>query len=116
VELYYSFVFPVLADALAEFKPSAADLQEPLPYIFMFQMVEFVCDRAYAGLPQVNPSLRQFATLMERLISDGDSDVHDLAHDGLESVWAREEGEFVASFFGPKTRALSVRICAGERG
>lgn len=61
--------------------------------------------------------MRQFATLMERLISEGDSDVHDWAHDGLESVWEHhDECNVVAGYFGLKTREVWERICAGEHG
>jgi hypothetical protein len=112
----FEAVFPVLAEAIPGFKAYPEDLYEGLAYPFLSHMVRFVCDRGYAGLPEYEPLLSQFAALLESLISDGDRDVHDLAHDALESVWAREEREFVASFFGPKTRALWVRICAGERG
>ncbi len=79
-------------------------------------MVTFVCDRADPGLQEYEALMQQFAALFERLISEGDSNVHDLAHDGLESVWEREERDFVVGYFGPKTRELWGRICAGERG
>jgi hypothetical protein len=53
---------------------------------------------------------------MEKLISDGDSKVHDLAHDGLDSVWACQEREIVAGYFGSKTREIWKRICSEEHG
>jgi len=66
------------------------------------------------------PDSEKFATrlaaLFERLISEGDSDVHDLTHDGLDGLWGCEERDFVAKHFGPKTREVWERICAGEHG
>jgi hypothetical protein len=47
----YADVFPVLAAALPEFEPSAADWEDRLSYPFLSAMVRFVCDRAYLELP-----------------------------------------------------------------
>ena len=112
----YADVFPVLTEAVPEFKPSPGDLYDQLPYAYLNYMVRYVCDRAYPQLQECDKLLREFAVLMENLISDGDFDVHDLAHDALESVWARAEGEVVARYFGAETRELWGRICAEERG
>jgi hypothetical protein len=105
-------VFPILADAIPEFKPSAEDLEDRLSYLFLNDMARWVCDRGYPGFEN---QMGQFAALFEKLISEGDSNVHDLAHDALETVWEGDEREFVARHFGPKTRELWDRICAGER-
>jgi len=80
----YSDVFPVLAQALPDFSPSPVDWEDRLSYPFLNQMAWFVCDRAYPELPEYETLMRQFAGLFERLISEGDSNVHDLAHDALE--------------------------------
>jgi hypothetical protein len=116
VSIDYSDVFPVLANALPEFSPSSEDWEDCLSYPFLNEMVRFVCDRAYLGIPEYEPLMQQFAALFERLISEGDSNVHDLAHDALETVWEhREERDLIAAHFGPKTRELWERIYGGER-
>jgi hypothetical protein len=116
MRITFADVFPLLAEPLSGFEASPEDWEEHAAYCFLGDMVRFVCDRAYPQFPDNKSLLRQFAALMERLISEGDRDVHDLAHDALESVWAREEREFVASYFGPETTELWARICSGERG
>lgn len=61
--------------------------------------------------------MREFAALLEKLITEGDSNVHELTHDALETLWEhQDERAFVAEYFGPSTRTLRDRICAGERG
>jgi len=109
----YEDVFDVLAEAVTDFKPSEAELEDRLSYPFLNGMVRFACDRAF---PEFDTSLHQFADLFERLICEGDSNVHDLAHDALETVWEHDEREFISGYFGPKTRELWGRICSGERG
>jgi hypothetical protein len=108
--------FPVLIEALPEFKPSPDDLEDHLSYLVMSDMVRYVCDRSYSGFPEYETLMQQFADLLERLISEGDSNVHDLAHDGLDSVWEHEERDELAKHVGPKTREVWERICAGEHG
>ncbi|MGA7244614.1 MAG: hypothetical protein WBX19_15610 [Terracidiphilus sp.] len=107
--------FPILADAIPDFRPSEEDWEDQLSYIFINDMVRYVCDRAY---PEFEPMLMQFAALLERLYIEDDSSVHDLAHEALDSLWARneQEQEIVAGYFGPKTREVWLRICAGEHG
>jgi hypothetical protein len=103
----YSDVFSILAEALPEFAPSEADLEDRLSYPFLSEMVRFLCNRAYPEFPEYDKMMREFASLIEKLISDGDSNVHDLAHDGLESVWEhREERDVISNYFGPKTQEL----------
>jgi hypothetical protein len=106
-------VFPVLAQALPDFKASEEDWEDRISYAFLSDMVRFVCDRGYPGSDGL---MTGFARLLETLLILGDSDVKDLVHDALESVWAREERDFVAMHFGLKTSELWTRICAGERG
>jgi hypothetical protein len=113
MRIEYEDVFDVLAEAVTDFKPSEAELEDRLSYPFLNGMVRFVCDRAY---PEFESSLRQFADLFERLICKGDSNVHDLAHDALDALWEHGERELISGYFGPKTRELWGRICAGERG
>jgi hypothetical protein len=110
----YADVCSVLAEALPDFRPSEVDMKDRLSYIILNDMVRFACDRAY---PEYETLMEQFAALFERLISEGDSNVHDLALDALDTVWEhREEREFVARHFGPRTREVWERICAGEHG
>ena len=106
----FETVFPVLAEALPDFKPSEEDWEDNLSYPFMSDMVRFVSDRGYPGFDEL---MSRFARLLEILLTDGDSDVKDLVHDALESLWARDERDFVAMHFGLKTRKLWNRICAG---
>src|SRR6266702_784117 len=93
-------VFPVLAEALDDFKASEEDWEDRLSYPFLNDMVRFVSDRAYPGY---EPLMRHFAALLEKLIEEGDRDVRDLVHDGLETLWEKTEREFVAQYFGPRT-------------
>jgi hypothetical protein len=119
MSIAFADVFPVLAEALPDFRPSPQELEECLSYVFLSDMVRFVCDRSCSGFPEYEILMYQFANLLERLIVEGDSDVHDLAHDALDSVWEREEygeREVLAHHFGPMTRELWERICAGEHG
>jgi hypothetical protein len=106
-------VFPVLAGALPEFRPAAEDWEDRLSYPFINDMVRFVSDRAY---PEYEDLMSQFSTLLEKLISTGDQDVRDLAHEALDTLWGREEKDFVSRYFGPKTHEMWTRICAGEHG
>jgi hypothetical protein len=113
----YADVFPVLAEALPDFEPSAVDWEDRLCYPFLYAMVRFVCDRAHPEFPEYEKLIRRFSALMERLILEGDSDVQDLAHGALETVWEHgEERDAIARHFEPKTLELWKRICDGERG
>ena len=107
-------VFDVLAEGLTDFKPSESEWEEDrLSYPFLSDMVRYVCDRAY---PEFETSLRQFADLLEKLIGEGDSRVHDLARDALDTLWGQDEREFISGYLGPKTREVWKRIRAGEHG
>jgi hypothetical protein len=116
VTIAYADVFPVIAEAMPDFEPSKEDWDNRLSYPFLSEMVRFVCDRSYPGGLEYEILRNQLAGLLEYLISEGDNDVHDLAHDALESVWDREERDVLAQHFGPVTRVLWRKICAGERG
>ena len=74
-------------------------------------MIRFVCNRA---CPEFETSIRQFADLFEKLISEGDRNVHDLAHDGFEALWEHDEREFISGYFGPKTRDLGIVFVSGS--
>ncbi|MGA3045023.1 MAG: hypothetical protein ABSD67_00245 [Terracidiphilus sp.] len=116
MSIAYADVFPVLAGALLEFKPSLEYREDCLSYPFLSDMVRYVCSRAYPEFPEYELLMRQFPDLLERLISEGDRGVRDLAHDAPESVWGWEEQEIVSRYFGTQTRELWMPICAGERG
>jgi hypothetical protein len=115
MSIAFADVFQVLAEALPDFKASPEDWEDGA-YPFLSDMVRYVCDRSYSGFPEYEILMQQFADLLEQLISEGDSDVHDLALDGLDSVWEHEERDEIAKHFGPRTREAWERICAGEHG
>ena len=112
MSIAYWDVFDVLAEAMPECPPAPDDWEDRLSYIYINDIVRYVCKWAY---PDFEPLLKRFAALMERLFIEGDENVQDLAHDALEAVWDhREEGVFVAKYFEPRTREVWLRICAGE--
>ena len=112
MEIAYANVFDVLTGAMPECPPDPSDREDRLSYVYLSDMTRYVCDRAY---PECEVVLRQFSALLEKLFTEGDPDVHDLAHDALENVWARrEERTFVAHFFGAATREVWLRVRAGE--
>jgi len=112
----YHDVFPILAEAMPDFKPSSADWEDRLSHVFLSDMVRFVCDRSYPGFPEYEILMRQFAELLERLIFEGDPNVHDLAHDALDSIWKHEERDELSKHFGPKTQEMWKLICCGMHG
>jgi len=101
-------VFDALAKAMPDFPPQSGDWERRLTYVYLSDMTRYVCDRAY---PEYEVVLRQFSTLLERLFTEGDSDVRDLAQDALETVWEHcEERTFVAHFFGPATKDAWLKL------
>jgi|HubBroStandDraft_2_1064218.scaffolds.fasta_scaffold1687253_1 hypothetical protein len=106
MSIAFADVFPVLAEALPDFKPDNEN--DGLCYLFLNDMVRWVCDRAY---PEFERQMEEFATLFEKLLTEGDSDIRDLTQDALETLWDHEEREVVASHFGPKTQELWKLIC-----
>jgi hypothetical protein len=71
-------------------------------------MVRWVCDRTY---PEFERQIEEFATLFEKLLTEGGSDIRDLTQDALETLLDHEEREVIASHFGPKTQELWKPIC-----
>jgi hypothetical protein len=96
----YADVFPILAEALPDFQASEDDWEEPTPYFFLGDMVQFVCQKASEGSIEV---LDKFSVLLERLVSDGDSNVRDLVLDALEGLRENSNQDVVSRRFGPKT-------------
>ena|SRR5215469_14031267 len=103
-----SEIFPILAKAVPGFEASEEDWKEPTPYFFLGEMVEFVCERTPSRL---NTEANALAALLETLLLEGDSDVRDLVQDGLEHVWDCDTREFIAKYFGQKTRELWIQVC-----
>jgi len=101
----YADVFPILAAALPDFKASELDWQEPLPYIFLGQMQDFVCQKARSGSFIESD---QFSSLLEKLALEGDNNVQDLVLDGLDGLLDCDLGNLVAARFGPRVRQLWV--------
>jgi hypothetical protein len=109
----FADAFQVIAEALPDFSPSDEGRGEQITYFFLNDMVRFVANRAY---PEFETLMLEFAALLEKLISEGDRNVRDLAHDALESLSGQDDRDFLASHFGPTTREMWDRICGGERG
>ena len=108
MSIVYSEVFPILAKAVPGFEPDEEDWKEPAEYIFLYDMVKFVCERTPS---RSNTEARALAALLERLLLEGDRDVRDLVQDGLEHVWDCDTREFIAKYFGQKTRELWIQVC-----
>jgi hypothetical protein len=105
-------VFSVLVEAMPEFKPN--EVNDGLSYPYLNDMVRFVSNRAY---PEYELLLRQFAALIERLLTEGDEQVCWLAEDGLDTLCGHEdaaERDMVASHFGTTSRVLWRKVCAGR--
>ena len=101
----YADVFPILAAALPDFKASELDWQEPLPYIFLGQMQDFVCRTAGSGS---FIEIDQFASMLEKLTLEGDNNVQDLVLDALDGLLECDLRDIVAARFGPKVHQLWV--------
>jgi hypothetical protein len=81
--IQFSDVFPILAMALPGFRATEDDWEDRTCYFFLSDMIGFVCDRAGSGSIAEAQNL---TALLDRLLSEGDSDVHDLAMDGLDTI------------------------------
>jgi hypothetical protein len=101
----YADVFPILAAALPDFGASEQDWQEPLPYIFLGQMQDFVCQRAGLGS---FIEIDQFASMLEKLTLEGDDEVQYLVLDALDGLLDCDLKGLVAARFGPKVHQLWV--------
>jgi hypothetical protein len=108
MSIAYSEVFPILAKAVPGFEADEEDWKEPTPYFFLGDMVAFVCERTPS---RSNAEASALAALLERLLLEGDSDIRDLVQDGLECVLDCDTREFIAKYFGQKTRELWVQVC-----
>lgn len=96
----HSEVFPLLARALPDFQADAEEWREPTPYFFLSEMVAFVCQRVAMGSREDS---KRFSSLMEKLIVDGDADIHDLVTDAMETLWECQVRNQVAEDFEPRT-------------
>jgi hypothetical protein len=105
-------VFQVLAEALPDFEPTREGLEDGLSHPFLNDMVRFVCDRAY---PEYDALKYQFAVLSERLISEGDNRVHDLAHDTLDGLWEHRDERDVnhESLWSENTQVVKTNLRQG---
>ena len=100
----YLDVFPILANALPDFPATEQDWQEPLPYIFMSEIVTFVCTKmSLDSMEHVEP----FIALLEKLLTEGDGEIRYLVMDALEFLDEhKQERELISSRFGSKTLDL----------
>jgi hypothetical protein len=103
MSISYGEIFPILAIAVPDFEPSEADWAEPLPYVFMHQMMEFVCRKAAASS---HDYCEQFAALLENLAIEGDEETQGLVLDVIEDLRECESKELIAEHFGPRVRYL----------
>jgi hypothetical protein len=92
----YWDVFPILATAIPDFEATEQDHEEPLPYVFISEMVDFVC------LQKSEANLIRLAELLEKLLAEGDDETRYLAMDAIETLGQNLEGPRVANFLGPK--------------
>jgi hypothetical protein len=95
-------VFPMLAEAVPGFRPSKEGWEDRLSYPYISDMVRFVNDQTFLG----DAEAKQLSRLLETLLADGDSMVHDLAVDAVETVSECENGILIAAHFGPETRRI----------
>jgi hypothetical protein len=65
MSIAFADAFPVLAEALPDFKPDHEN--EGLRYLYLNDMVRWVCDRAN---PEFEPQMMEFATLFEKLLTE----------------------------------------------
>jgi len=96
----YHDVFPILADAIPGFAATESDWEEPLPYVFMFQMVVFVCSK------NSDVEVDSFVALCEHLLTEGDDETRYLAMDAVENLADEPEGPIVALRLGPKGQEI----------
>ena len=93
----YWDVVPIMAQTISAFPASEDDLEEPLPYMFISEMVDFVC------LRESESEMDQLAELLEKLLVEGDDETRYLAMDAIETLGEKPEGPMVAKRFGPKS-------------
>lgn len=65
MSIRFDSIFPVLANAIPGFEGSETDWAEPLPYMFMQEMLTFVCEKA-ASESYIETDL--FSALLERFL------------------------------------------------
>lgn len=107
MNIAYKDVFSVLAHALPGCPVAEKDWQEPLPYVAMQEILSFVCQRADLGFKS---DIDEFSILLEKLASEGDSDVHDLVVDALDGLSTCPKREIIATRFGPKVQQLWASV------
>ncbi len=107
MSIRFSDAFEVLAKALPGCPPAADDWQEPLAYVLMQEILSHVCNQANAG---ITVDLIQFSVLLEKLASEGDSDVQDLVKDALDGLAGCNKKDDFPQYFGPKVQALWDQI------
>jgi len=100
----YWDVFPILTNAIPGFEATEQDLEEPLPYMFINEMVDFVC------LRESELEMDQLAALLEKLLAEGDDETRYLAMDAIEALWQEAEGPMVATRLGPKSLAIWATV------
>jgi hypothetical protein len=103
VTIQYKDVFAVLAHAEPRCPVTEDDMQEPLPYLRMQELLSFVCQRADLGY---SVEADRFGALLEKLVSEGDNDVRDLVIDALDGLGTCRKKVLIASRFGQKTWQL----------
>ena len=96
----YHHVFPLLVSAIPGLVATDSDCEEPLPYMFINQMVDFVC------LKNSDAEWDAFVTLCERLLVEGDDETRYLAMDAIETLAFEPEGLGMSSRFGPKGQEI----------
>lgn len=65
-------------------------------------MVRYVSGQTFLGPTDAI----HISRLLERLLTEGDGNVHDLAVDAIETVWKQENGKLIAHHFAPEAKKI----------
>lgn len=108
-------VLQILSVAITGFEVTEEDWREDAPYGLLADIRRFLCERAG---PQLVAQLNEFSVLLEKLLTEGDQDVHDMVMDSLEGLLECDRKNSITRFFLPRTQELWSKICgaAGAPG
>ena len=106
--LAHSDVFPILASAVTGFEANDEDWEDRVTYFFLSDMIRFVCGETESGS---RTETQQLAALLDKLLTEGDSDVRDLVMDGLDTVAECVHRDEIIGHFTPEVmEAWKTRV------
>ena len=108
----YSEVLRVLENAFPSFQLTEDDREEPAPYFFLADLIQYICHQNAIGSRQESERL---GGLFERLTVEGDSEVRDLVADAMDVLWESPSKEEVAKHFKPHTAMSWKAYCDSRR-